>query len=248
MKVTFEMKGLEAAQRALQQLSDVRIARAGATALTRTARDIEKAWTSRLESAFDRPTPATTRATVVKMARQDDLTAEVFIRDRSSGTPPAEWLAPEEYGGQRRLKKFEQALIAQGSMPPGMHLFPAPDAPRDAYGNVSRSTIIQVIAQLGAQYSPGYQRVISASAAKRVAKALSSGRKFIAIPRPQGRLAAGVYLRKGRELEAVFYFVRMATYRPRADLHRAAQDTAARVLQGHLVRALNESLARQQTT
>jgi hypothetical protein len=248
VKVTFEMKGLDTFQKALDQLSDVRLNRSVATALTRTARDVEKAWQGRLETAFDRPTRATTRATVVKMANQSNLQAEVLIRDRSSGggTPPAAWLAHEEYGGTRRTKKFEQALIAQGSMPQGMRAVPGPGAMLDSFGNVSRSQIIQVLAQLGAQFSPGYKRVISKSAAKRAEKALATGRKYIAIPQAKGHLAAGVYLRQSRQLSPVFYFVRTATYRPRTDLHRTAKTTADRVLSGHLVRALNESLTRQQ--
>lgn len=246
MKLTVGIKGLDAATQALtERFSARRLNAAAATALTRTASQVGAAWEAQLQSRFDRPTPATVRAVVVRRAEASRLEAEVFIRDKASGTPPVEWLAPEEFGGGRRLKKFERALIAQGSMPAGMRVVPGPGARLDAYGNVSRGTIVQVIAQLGAQYSPGYARVISPSAERRATKALATGRKYFAIRERVGGLAAGIYLRQaGRKIVPVFYFVRSVAYRPRTELRREAHAIVSRQFGQQLARAIGESAAR----
>lgn len=246
MKLTVDFKGLDAATKALaERFSERRLNAAAATALTRTARVIGADWEQQLQSRFDRPTRATTNAVLVKRAELTNLQAEVLIRDRASGTPPVEWLAPGEYGGARRMKKFEQALVAQGSMPAGKRAVPGPGVKLDAYGNVPRSTIIQVIAQLGAQFSPGYARVISPSATKRAEKSLATGRKYIAIRQTKGQLAAGIYLRQGgRKLVPIFYFVGGASYRNRTDLKTEARRIAARELGPQVARAISESATR----
>lgn len=247
MRVTVDLGGFDAATKALiDRFSERRINAAAATALTRTARAVEKVWGNQLRNTLDRPTRATTEAVVVKQATASNLTAEVFIKDQagSRGTAPVEWLLPDEIGGPRKLKKFEQALIAQGSMPAGMRAVPGPAAKLDAYGNVSRGTIVQVIAQLGAQYSPGYRQVISKSAVKRAQKALLSGREYVAIPRPRGQLKAGIYQRKGRALLAVFYFVGRTTYRAITGLNRTAERTVVLELGDQFLRALDESAQR----
>jgi hypothetical protein len=245
MKLTIDVQGLNEAIGQLQGFSDRRMRGALATALTRTGNEVKAAWQGQLRDTFDKPTPATVGAVgPVRQATADRLQAEVFIKDQSrqGGTAPAEWLDAEVTGGARRLKKFERALQAQGSMPPGHYAVPGPGAKLDAYGNVSRSTIVQVIAQLGSKYSPGYARVISASAEKRRAKAVASGRAYIAIQQRQGQLAPGVYLRKGRGLVAVFYFVRSATYRPRLDLMRTATEVVTAQLERHVRRAIDENV------
>lgn len=245
MRVGIEVTGLDGAMASLSAFSERRLNAAVATALTRTVRKIGDAWQDQLGSVFDRPTRATQNAAFVRPAQASAPVAEAFIRDRAAGTPPVEWLAPNEFGGARRVKKFEAALVAQGSMPAGMRAVPGPGAVLDSYGNVSRGQIIQVLSQLGAQYSPGYARVISASAEKRAAKALASGRKYIAIPRDHGKLEAGIYRREGgRQLVPIFYFTRAATYRPRSSLLKQADAIAVREFGAQLRTAIRESAAR----
>lgn len=245
-----ELQGLDDARSALQDFSQRRFTSAVATALTRTANTLGQQWTQQLTTRFDRPTPATVRAVVVRRAENTaaTLVAEVKLRDqlRAEGaTPPVEWLATQETGGRRRIKKFEQALQAQGSMPAGWVAAPGPAAKLDAYGNVTRGQIVQVLAQLGAQYSPGYARVISASAAKRAARAVQTKRAYIAMqPGNKAGLTPGVYERQGRRLLAVFFFVRSATYRRRLDLIGGAQRDVGRVLSREFDRAISESAAR----
>lgn len=244
MRVGIRVDGLEQARQAVAGFSERRMRAVLATAATRTARDIERAWQGQLQRNFDRPTPATAGAAVVAQATAQSLEAAVAVKDRvGKGTPPVAWLGPEERGGQRGLKKFEQALISQGSMAAGWRAVPGPAAPLDGYGNVRRSTIVQVIAQLGAEYSPGYQRVISSAADRRARKALATGRKYIAIREQSGAVRPGIYLRDGRRLRPVFFFVRAAGYRPRLSLLSQAEAIARARFPAQLERALGEAVS-----
>ncbi|HYC00365.1 MAG TPA: hypothetical protein VEC57_14605 [Candidatus Limnocylindrales bacterium] len=228
MRMTVSVTGLKEAQEKMRGKFSARaVASVAAATLNRTVADLAKGWGEQLKTRLDRPTSATRNAPRFKRAQVNDLTAEVYIRDQGGGTPPAVWLAPEEFGGARRLKKFEQALQNQGALPPGHYVVPGPAAKLDAFGNVARSQIVQVIAQLGAKLSPGYQRVISPSAAKRAARATSLGRAYFAMPPSVKGLPGGIYERRQKKPVAVFYFVRSVSYRPRTELLGYAKRHAA---------------------
>lgn len=249
MKLTIDVRGLDAVkQQLVERFSARRMNAAMATAATRTVREIAKQWQQQFAESFDRPTPATMRSVRTTMATATKLQAEVAIRDQvqGGGVPPVEWLAPEEKGGRRSIKRFEAALQAQGSMPRGWRAVPGPGAKLDAFGNVSRGQIVQVIAQLGSQYSPGYQRVISKSAAKRAARAVQLGRAYVAIlpGDKNAKRTPGVYERRGRGLLPVFLFVSGVQYRKRLRLVEQAQAEAGPLMQRELIRALDESATR----
>lgn len=249
MRITLT-SNIDEVRKQFAEFSDRRFNAAMATALTRTARAVGQEWTQQLSARLDRPTPATTRSVLVKRAENTAATleAEVFLRNEArtpGAVAPAQWLAEHELGGQRRVKKFEAALQAQGSMPRGWKATPGPAARLDGYGNVSRSQIIQVIAQLGAQFSPGYQRVISANAARRAARAVQSGRAYVAIlPGNSAKLTPGVYERVGRTVRAVFWYVPAASYRKRLDLVGSGRANAGVLFQREFERAVAESAAR----
>lgn len=240
-----QVTGLAEFCSALQGFSERRLAAAGATALTRTARRIAAEWRQDLEASLDRPTPATVRSVVVKPASASDLEAEVSIKAEAGQARPVEWLMPHQFGGRRQAKKFEQALQSAGAMPRGFYAVPGPAAKLDAYGNVSRGQIVQVLNQLGSNLSVGYRRVIGATTRKRAASAAAKGRKYIALPNGEGRRKPGVYERTsdGR-LAAVFWFVSKATYQRRLSLIERAQDIGPAVLGEEMGRAIQQSAAR----
>lgn len=240
-----DVTGLNRLRDELRGFSERRLQAAAATALTRTARKIASEWQRELESSFDRPTRATTSSVQVKMATAAAPVAEVSIKAQAGKASPAEWLSPHERGGARSIKKFEQALQAQGAMRRGTYAVPGPAAKLDAYGNVSRGQLVQVIAQLGASFSPGYARVISPSAARRAAKAKAKGRAYIAFPVREGGRPAGVYERtRDGKLAAVFWFVTRAQYGKRLSLVDKAKSQAPAILAEEMERALTDSAGR----
>ena len=241
--IDIKVDGLEDVRRALAEFSDRRFQATVATALTRAAREVSKDWQEQIGSKVDRPTPRTQSAATFLSANAQTLTARVLIKDQGAGSA-AEYLGPLERGGGRLIKRFEQALINGGAMPQGYVTVPGRSAQRDAYGNVSRSVIIAVIADLGAQYSPGYERVISKSTQKRLATRLRRGVTYVAVSPEAGRergISPGIYEAKaGKALKAVFLFVRGVTYRRQLSL--LGKDGAAEAVQSRMQQELDRAI------
>lgn len=248
--LSIQVNGLNEVLASIKDMSERRIKAAAATALTRTAREIEKKWQGDIKSNIDRPTKRTSEATVVLKATAQRLQSEVKLKDKvGKGQSPAEYLSPHETGAQRFLKKFERALVASGAMPSGYFVVPGKGAVLDFYGNVSRAQIVQVIAQLGAEYSPGYQRVISKNTQKRLARAARLGRAYVAVqPGPDARrqrVSPGIYERMANgDRKAIFLFKRSVTYRRRLSLVRLAAETASSTFNAEFGRALQETRSR----
>ncbi len=244
--ITIKLEGLDALKAQLQGFSDRRFKAAVATALTRTAGIVRQQWRQDLQADIDRPTPLTRNAAISTRADANKLQAEVFLRDQlaSGGVAPAEYIGVQERGGDRRLKRFEQALVSSGAMPAGMRAVPGRGARLDGYGNVSRGQIVQVLNQLGGKLSVGYQQVISRNAGKRAASAARAGRQYVAIPQSRNGLPAGIYARTGRGLDGVFFYVSAVRYPRRTKLVDAAKRIGASRLDAEMKRAINEHLAR----
>lgn len=244
LKVT--IKGLDGLNRQLDGFSDRRFAAAVATALTRTARVVQEGWKDELRAKVDRPTPLTERAPVLQQATAQNLVAVVRMRDQlANGQPPSQYLKPLAYGGGREHKKVEQALIAQGSMPAGMYALPTDNAKRDAYGNVTRGQLVQILVQLaGGTVRQGYRRVISASATRRAQAALRAGREYVAVLQTTGKLSPGIYARDGEKLRMVFSYERSVFYKRSLSLDERAKRSAQQVFDKEFARAVQESAAR----
>lgn len=99
-----------------------------ATALTATARDVEKNVNKRIERGFDRPTAFTKRAVFVKPATKSRFEASVGIKDRQ-----AAYLGIQETGGTRTPQG--RALVL-------------PSAARvNRYGNIPRGAVARALSR-----------------------------------------------------------------------------------------------------
>lgn len=247
MEINVKFTGLREVQSAMSDFSERRLKAVAATALTRTAKRVAvEVWQKEIDSKIDRPVARTKSAVRIEGARADKLSAKVAIKDKtSSGMAPADYLMQHEYGGSRLVKKFEQALIASGAMPAGYITVPGRGVERNGYGNVSRSTIIAVIAQLGTDFSPGYQRTISKSATKRAASQAKRGKRYIVMPVGHPTVSAGVYERgAGRTLSAIFLFKKVVQYSRKLTLQSSSKDKVPAIAAAEFDRALSESIAR----
>lgn len=249
MKINVDTRELEALRRRFAGFSERRMRAVTATALTRTAKSGQVRWGRQLSTDLDSPTPRTVNAAGFTSARADKLEATIFLKDGMSGTSPAQYLLPQEMGGSRLLKKFEQALVASGAMPSGYFAVPGRAAVRDGYGNVSRGQLVAVIRALGAQYSPGYQRVISTSTARKLQALTRHGRKYVAVlPKDATRAHAspGIYERQADgSRKAVFLYKSEVAYKKRLRLmDRSSVRDIERTLLQEVDTAFAESLAR----
>lgn len=262
MKLTFEAKGLDQAVRLMAEgLSPRRLNAAMATALTRTALEVRDAVKTEMRAVFDRPTPYTMNSLFVRPATAQRLAADVYFKDdrAGSGTPATKYLLPQVEGGSRGAKGLEVALRAVGVLPAGWFVVPGAGARLDAYGNVSRGQIIQVLSQLRITLVAGATRNLPFDARKQIAAQRKAGGRFFVIKPGAKGAAPGVYQREfgvqgsarggdvgvgSRNITPVFIFVRKASYRTRLDFDRITRATAAAKLPGHLRRAVQDQLDR----
>lgn len=156
--------------------------------------DVDKA----MAADFDRPTPFTLNAFYVKKANKRDLTAWLGARDfASKGTPAAKYLAPQVFGGDRRLKRFERRLSVIAG---GRYIVPGHGAQLDQYGNISRGQIGKILSRLGVMTD--MQQNASEATKRRLAKQGLAHRQtatdyFLAREKGTGR-PLGVYQLQGR--------------------------------------------------
>ncbi len=249
MSITINLEGMTELRTMLREFSDRRLNAAISTSLTRGAKEMAGVWQDQIDRRVDRPIARTKSATTFEGATAATLQSRVLVKDKLSGTPPSEYLAPQERAGNRNLKKFEAALQASGALPRGWFVVPGRGAQLDAYGNVSRSQIIAVITQLGQDYSPGYARVIPKTVAGRLAAMARRGKSYIAIHPEEAKamkVSAGVYERAGDQMRAIFLFKRTAIYRKLLDLQAVAGREAPAVIAEEFGIAVVESFARLQ--
>ena len=265
MKISFTIDGQAALRKQVEKFSERRIASIMATALTRTAVEVRAAVQEELPRVFDRPTPYTIRqlryvaATAQKPvaavgfnveAIQDEFGKVIRYREAVAGETPAEkYLNPNIRGGQRSVKRFEKALQAAGYMPAGWQAVPGKGARLDAFGNVSRGQIIQVLSQLRVTLTAGSTRNLPQVQGneRKVIRALkkAGGRYFVIKPGAK-RGTPGVYQRDfySEVLTHIFIFVKGTNYRPRFDFDGIASRAAAQRLQPNVTRAITEHLGR----
>lgn len=262
MQLTVNVRGMEALRATIDGFSARRLAAAQATALTRTAVQVRDTVKARLPRVFDRPTPYTLASLYAKGATATSLQAGVGFKDESSGasssTPATKYLGPHTAGGGRHVKRMEKALQARGAMPQGWFAVPASGARLDAYGNVSRGQVQQIISQLGTELLTGDSRTLrrrpgetDAQWQARRRKAYGkAGGQYTAVSQPRGKLKPGIYLAQARDfgrklglgrtgrLVPVFIFVRAIRYQARFDFEGMAQQLGQQILPAELQRAV----------
>jgi hypothetical protein len=221
-------------------------------AINTVANEILQAERAEMAKSFDRPTPYTLNSMWVKYANATQPSAFVRFKDATSkGTTADKYLRPQVLGGDRNAKRFESALRRIGVLYPSEYVVPASGAKLDAYGNISRAQIVQVLAYLQAFGESGFKANTTAKGKTRLAKdSKRTGRRgieyFVSRGRgnwfgggswKQGReqhLPRGVYSRTrfgfGTAVKPIFLFVKSVSYRPRLDFYGVANRIAVQRL------------------
>jgi hypothetical protein len=216
-----------------------------ASAVTKTAQAAKYALVVAMPFTFDRPTPYTLGSLYLSPATKSLPIAKIWIKDDAGkGTPAAKYLLPEIAGGQRNLKRFERRLQLMGLLPAGMYAVPGEGATLDAYGNISASTIEQILSALGAaEIYSGYKA--NRTAASRARKGRRIAEYFVGKP---GGAPLGVYRRygfaHGSAVKPILIFVRSPVYRPRYDF----QEIAEKVVRDQFPRQFSEAYQRAVAT
>lgn len=221
-------------------------------ALTKTQQAVKGALEAEMPRVFEDPTPYTLGALRLQSATKQNLSSRVWLKDDTfKGTPATKYLGPQVDGGERSLKRFERALQARGILPKGMVAVPGSAAQTDQYGNVERGQIVQILSYFDAFPQQGYRANMTQRRRDNLAKGKQGARGFsyFALSQPEGKLPAGIYLRKnyGNDqrvahlarggAKPVFIFVSMPTYRMRLDFYGVAR----RITEAEFPRNLRES-------
>lgn len=225
--------------------TDRQISKGMAIGLTRIGARIKDAAALEMRSVFDRPTPYTLNALQLKSAEKTDATPRAFVgfKDRGgsfipNGTPAGpviggrrHYLRPQVFGGSRPLKGLESRLRRAGALSAGQYALPGWGAKLDAYGNMNRGEIVQVLAYLGGFGDVGGDKNTTAA---RKTKLKGAGTEYFVLKTKRGGLGPGVYRRSGSgsraRIQQVLNFIdRAPQYRPIFDFFGVADRTAAKV-------------------
>lgn len=176
-------------------------------------------------SVFDRPTPFTLNAFRIQYAKPSQPEAAVWVKDEKSGASkglaPEDWFGPQVYGGERALKASERMLRSRGILPAGMYAVPGKGARLDAYGNMSRGHIVQLLSGLKAFDRAGSDHNATGS---RRSRRKGHANAFFILRR--GQQPIGIAERRGNSVQVVLLFTREPQYSPRFDFHGVVRKVA----------------------
>ncbi|UGQ45091.1 hypothetical protein [Massilia endophytica] len=216
-------------------------------ALTRTAHLAAQAEQREMRDVFRNPTPYTLSGVAVRGATAQRLSAEVKLKDDATkATPASKFLAPQVRGGLRGQKRFERALQAVGAMPAGFRAVPGSGARLDAYGNMSRGQIVQILSYFQAFPEMGYRANTTAARREALARGTKRQQGYVYFAgSPGDRLPRGIWQRvqfaRGTAVRPVVIFVRSAVYQERFDFEYVAQLTVEREFAGQFAKAWIEA-------
>lgn len=198
---------------------------ATAVALTRTAKDVEAGLYEEIGRKWDRPTPFSRRSLFVRPARKDHLSASVEVKDyfpSKSPATPDQVYKHQYFKGQRRRKGIERYAERAGLISSGEWLVPASGARFDAYGNMSRGQVAQMMSQLRLGLDPYAWK---SKSARSKANQRAAGEMFWS---RGGHLKRGVWMRRGSGVVPVMLVVSSVSYDPTIDMPRIGESIAVR--------------------
>lgn len=221
MKLALEVKGLDKVKQQLERLTRHQIKQASAAAINDTAFKARAGMQDQMRRVFDRVNPYLVKSVQVEKATPDRLEASIGPRKMAGGgTDPQSILRAQVEGGQRRSKRFENALRSIGALPAGwLAVLPPTPYPGsvDARGDLKGRFAQQLIAHLS-----GTRRAAPRSRGRTPTPAV---RYFVA--KTGQRLKPGIWAATGRAPQPVLLFVSSASYKPRLDMDAVAQPVQA---------------------
>lgn len=238
---------VEKAFKALDEAGKKQVPFAAARAMTALAQLSVRDLQALMRKNFDRPTPYTLNAFYAKPAKRGDPTASVNSRDfAGKGRPAWKYLQTEALGGSRVMKGFEQKL---GIVSDGQYAVPTASTPLDAFGNLRRGMLTQILSRLSISGDQSVSIRTSTKLRKRKATVAASGHRgeyFIAHEdgKPTGR-PLGLYklVGPGQVVKLLSFQVGAPRYAPRIDVAGSIEATVQKHAPFELAKALTQALA-----
>lgn len=243
MKGSITANGLDDALASLGQLDTGLANRALADALNHTANQADQVLQVDMSSVFDRPTPWALNSIRILNATPASLEAAVWVKDESGGKNPfsaEDYLLPQVEGGERIKRRSEGYLREAGILPAGRFIVPAAGARLDAYGNIQRGHMMQILSGLKALNRSGSDHGATDSR-----RSLRKGHALAFFVMKRGKTAIGIAERRGKDVVMVLAFVQQPQYRERFKFHdvvrRVAEDDAQ--LEVNIDKAIADALS-----
>jgi len=237
---------------ALKQLADVKdkqLPFATSLAINRTAQKVKAREEHEIRDVFDRPTPYIQNSVFIKPSNKANLTAKVGIKDQSfgKGVSAIKPLQAEISGGERKLKRYEEALRAIGVLPEGYFTVPGDAAKIDSYGNIAKSHIVQILAYFRANRDVGSTSNSTDKTRAKLAKSTNTRRGisyFVGAP-GDGKAPLGIWMRVysnfGTAIRPILIFVQSANYEAIFDFELVARTTIDKEIDKEFAKAWNEA-------
>lgn len=229
------------------------VAYATSVAINKTADLALRRVRAEMPKVFLKPTPWVLNSLRVKRSTKTNLTAELAYKDKNSVESSRSMVEPHVFGGRRHFKAMEARLMNMGYMPKGYNAVPGGAAKLDAYGNMSRGQISQLLNVLGTYTEAGYNKA-NAKTVERLAKGnvKKNVYGFVYWVNPVNRTARGRHLQPGvyqrvttgfgSSLKPVLIFVKQAAYKKRLPFFDMAQAVADKEFPGEFDRAFDEAM------
>jgi len=230
---TVSVKGYDEAIRALRRVQR-QVPKAAQRTVNYLANRVKEAEVREMKRAFDRPTRWTLNSTRVRYASQriGRTNAVVWLKDEAvKGIPATKYLTPQIFGGGRGAKRFEKALWNAGVLPRGWVTVPGEGARMDAYGNMSRGQIVEILSWFRAFGEQGFRANATAATKARKARGTKNRRGYAYFsirPGQRSHLHPGIYQRIrsnfGSAIKPVLIFIRGPRYGRRYHFYEVADD------------------------
>jgi hypothetical protein len=244
MQINIQVAGLDAVRAQLGNAAR-QANYAASLALTSTAYAINDRLKRDMAATFKGgATQYTLRAFRVTKADKINLTAEVALRTDTIGASLAyaKALGHLFTGGPRKFKKLEGWLRAKRLLPAGLTVAPGAGMPLDAYGNMRRNVLTEMLGVIGTQRAN--LRVYRKTGAGKAQKAVGY---FVILPGDKSRKHPGIYKRietgKTSAIQAMVLYVDPVAYRRFIDLDKLGREVVAKEFQPAFDKAIARALA-----
>ena len=244
MKGSITANGLDDALASLKQLGSGLANRALADALNHTANQARQALRAEMNSVFDpRPSPWVLNSIRILNATPGRPGAALWVKDEAGGKNPfsaEDYLLPQVEGGERFTRNSEKWLRQAGILPAGRFVVPGAGARLDAYKNIQKGHMMQILSGLKAIERNGSDH--SATDSRR-SQRKGHAKAFFVMKR--GKTPIGVAERRGKDMVMVLAFVRQPKYRERFKFHDVVRRVAENdgQLEANIDKAIADALS-----
>lgn len=236
-----ELKGFTEARELIREIED-QAPYILARTLSKTASSVKAEEVAEMKKVFDRPTPYTLGGVYAKTATKQDQVARVWLKDKlqaGKGNAAEDYLRPQIFGGERKLKRFEKALNRVGVLPYGYHAIPGDYAERDQYGNMKAGQIVKILSYFQAFGEQGYKANMTQEKIERM-------RTGYVVVRPGTKRIPGIYelfaARGSIYLRPVMVFLKKVKYKRRYLFYDVGEKQANKVWRGFFDEAWNDAI------